>query len=159
MPPILSRLHSKSSDRSPVRQCRTRQQQLMGRIVQCLGWLCLISFGGPNALAARVDLIWSDLITDQILRTPADGSGPVTVLVDRTDYPGTPPENIAPWGLDVSGGFLYWGDALSDQILRRPLAGGQTTQLYSTSSVRGLAVSGGFVYWADALTDQILRTV
>lgn len=101
-----------------------------------------------------------------MLRAPVDGSGPVTVLFDYNDYPGSP-DSINTRGLTTNDGSIYWADSHTDQILRGAVDGsGAVSVVYdindypgspTSSRVEGLTLDGGFIYWTDTRTDQVLR--
>ena len=131
---------------------------------------CTLVFSAAVLLAtspaAAVDIIWTDNLTEQILRGAADGSGSASELFGITDYPGSP-GSINPLGVAVDGGFVYWADSTTDQILRGVADGsGSATELFGIADYPGsphhifpvdVVVDGGFVYWADSTTKQILR--
>jgi len=52
-----------------------------------------------------VDIIWSDLSSEQILRGPINGAGPVIELYDIGDYPG-PPKSFEPSAMVIDGSWL-----------------------------------------------------
>ncbi|QEG33580.1 NHL repeat-containing protein [Bythopirellula goksoeyrii] len=121
---------------------------------------CIMTFTFART-ALAVDIIWSDSNTDQILRAPLDGSGPVVELYGSSDYPGAP-SALSPRDVAVDGDYIYWADFSTDQILRGPLDGsGPVTALYDSldgvSSAHGLAVQGGFLYWTAFPNELIQR--
>ena len=75
---------------------------------------CTLVFSAAVLLAtspaAAVDIIWTDNLTEQILRGAADGSGSASELFGIADYPGSP-GSINPLGVAVDGGFVYWADS------------------------------------------------
>ena len=79
--------------------------------------------GNGDPLGVAVDggfVYWADVMTDQILRGAADGSGSATELFNIADYPGSPgqvepqliavipePSTLALWFLGLVGLMSY----------------------------------------------------
>ena len=116
-----------------------------------------------------VELFWTDLDTNQVLRGTTDGTEPVVELYGFDDYPpfSAPTSGGRPMGLVVEGEMLLWADEATDQILKGSVDGsGPVVELYSRSDYPGtpsairpqdLIVDGRFVYWTDMTTGQVLR--
>ena len=59
------------------------------------------------------NLFWVDDLLEQITSAPSDGDGPVSVVYDIGDYPGSP-SSANPWGIAVAQPAAHPGDMDGD---------------------------------------------
>ena len=120
-----------------------------------LPFIAILLSTWPVGGSYAVEIVWTDTATDQVLRAPADGNGPIIEVYGGMDYDG---DTKAIFGVAAVSNRVYWADNATDQILTGPLDGsGPIDELYSVVSPYGLALSDNYIYWSDNATDQILR--
>ena len=133
---------------------------------------CTLVFSAAVLLAtspaAAVDIIWTDNLTEQILRGAADGSGSASELFAPADYPGSP-GSITPLrcggrrGLRLLGRPPHRPDPAGRG--RRQRVGQRAVRHRRLPRLARLSVSpvglwrstGASSTGADQITDQILR--
>lgn len=105
--------------------------------------------GGRGLTLHEGYLYWTDQVEGTVERAPIGGAGPRELLVENQD---------APYGVGVSGDFVYWTSFVEDGTVQRTsLEGGAVFGLAADAFPRFVQVVGDWVYWCSF--DDVLGRV
>jgi hypothetical protein len=107
--------------------------------------------GMPNGLATDANYIYWSTLTNTIARAKLDGTGMNLKFITDTGVQSETVLSPLPYGLVVSGQYIYWANQADGAVGRAKLDGTEANKLFIQGAdfPGGVAVDDQYIYWAN----------